>query len=193
MNSVTSRVMKVPWTNPVVMYALDGDSYVARRCLDLFMVRDVVCSLGARDLRSLEASHGALRDKLLSSPFMALEGAGAFTPTGELPHWDPEQQALMEAPFVRDGGLVYVNLNTHVTCYAIDRALKHAERIHCATTCMPASIRVADAPRVAAALQAHRAKLVARQCDCARVLLEDERAYHYLHGGDLSALKRIDC
>lgn len=185
--------MKVPWTCPVVMYALDGDRYVAQQCLELFMVREVVCSLGARDLRTLEASHGALRDKLLASPFMALEGAGAFTPTGELPHWDPGQQAVLEAPLVEECGFVYVNLNTHVTCYASDRALTHAERIHCATACMPASIGVADAPRVAAALQAHRAKLVARQCDCARVLLEDGQAYHYLHGGDLSALKRIEC
>jgi len=186
---------KVPWPCPVVVYALEGDELVARAAHEVVLVREVAPSVCVRQLRDLGAAHEALRSKLMGCPFLVLElpcgGHEAHAASGAAGAWDPEERPLLDAELQVEHEYVYVNLGTHVTTYAGSGELLHAERVHCATVCLPRRFPASQAARVASGLREYHARNVDRQCRSARVLVGHGELFYYLDGSDFSILKQL--
>lgn len=180
---------KTVWTTPVVLYALRGDQYEAYGVAEHLLVRSVPPCLSASHVRDLAACNAEFKLKLMGCAFAALEGAGAYSALGAVLDWDPEH--LRALPMCTEESYVYVNLCTYITCYGDGGRLAHAEQLHCATLCMPRAFAAADAARTMDRLRAHRAAVVERVSQCARVVVKQNDSFHYLHASDFSVLKVI--
>jgi len=185
--------MKLPWPNPVLVFARKGSLFQFRSLHHVVLIRETVSRISVQQMTDLKDMNKRFEDKLMAHPFIVLDtgdSATAFSPDGASGPVDLDSLPLidMEAPI--DEGIILVNCSNTMTVYSLKDntfSLRMHDLLMSSVMCMPTVLHENDIPF----LLQRRHEYADKQIANSRIVLQSDSCISLYNICDFSLVKTI--
>jgi hypothetical protein len=184
---------KVPWPNPVLVFASKGSYFQFRSLHNLVLVREIVSDISTQQMVTLQGMNKRFKAKLMAYPFIVLDmgnGATAYSPDGTSQPVDLDALPLLDVKAHLDEDLILVNCSSTLAVYTQrDDAYRFRmqDLIMSSIMCMPCMLDECDIPF----LIERRRNYVEKQIANSRLVLQVGSTLCLYDASDFTLVKTI--